>query len=54
MILSGEWCLTRSGERFLLADESCKILFSLEYQKEMSVLDDNKERILIFWIKIEC
>ena len=48
MILSGKWCLTRSGEHFLLADESCKILFSLEYQIKMSVSGDNKERILIF------
>ncbi|CAF3303956.1 unnamed protein product [Rotaria socialis] len=32
MVLSGEWCLTRSGERFLLVDETY----------------DNKERILLF------
>ena len=29
LILSGEWCLMKHGEQFILIDEFCKFLLSL-------------------------
>jgi len=28
LALTGEWCLTKHGEKFLLVDESCKFFYS--------------------------